>query len=247
MNLGGTKVFLSGNGYAPKVTVRNAAGEVTFSGAVPFLPQDSVYTSEGVIKVPDTGSPEQIGLVGAFLPTAEVQPEGARSIHPQPHAPLLILTLWVGDLGLDSGIPQNVYELDAREMVQISQDGEPITGEGIPSTLTLEIGDVIDLPGGYGTLEFESVDRFVALDVRHDPAVQWVLVAAIGAILGLIGSLFTPPRRAWLRATGRDEGRTLIEVAGLTRHEDIGIEPEISEIISELKLVLEPQGNSEEK
>jgi len=247
MNLGGTKVFLSGNGYAPKVTVRNAAGEVTFSGAVPFLPQDSVYTSQGVIKVPDTGSPEQIGLVGAFLPTAEVQPEGARSIHPQPHAPLLILTLWVGDLGLDSGIPQNVYELDAREMVQISQDGEPITGEGIPSTLTLEIGDVIDLPGGYGTLEFESVDRFVALDVRHDPAVMWVLITALAAIFGLIGSLFTPRRRVWLRATPSAAGRTLVEVAGLTRHEDLGLEPEITEIVAQLQSVLEPKQDVEEK
>jgi len=247
MNLGGTKVFLSGNGYAPHVTVRNSDGDIAFTGSVPFLPQDAVYTSQGVIKVPDTGGEEQIGLAGAFLPTAEIQPDGARSIHPQPHAPLLVLTLWAGDLGLDTGIPQNVYELDAREMVQISQDGEPLATGATPSTLVLEQGDVVELPGGYGTLEFESVDRFVALDVRHDPAVQWVLVAAIGAILGLIGSLFTPRRRVWLRATGRDEGRTLIEVAGLTRHEDLGLEPEISEIISELKLVLEPQGNSEEK
>src|SRR5699024_6605314 len=84
------------------------------------------------------------------LPTAEVRTEGARSIHPQPHAPMLILTLWAGDLGLDSGIPQNVYELDAREMVQIYQDGKPLTTDRIRSTLMLEVGDEIDLPGGTG-------------------------------------------------------------------------------------------------
>src|SRR5690625_7614788 len=107
-------------------------------------------------------------------------------------------------------------------MVQISQDGEPITGEGIPSTLTLEIGDVIDLPGGYGTPECESVDRFVALDVRHDPAVMWVLITASAAIFGLIGSLFTPRRRGWLRATPAAAGRTLVAAGGLTLHARLG-------------------------
>lgn len=247
MNLGGTKVFLQGNGYAPNVTVRNAEGEIAYSGAIPFLPQDSVYTSQGVIKVPDMGGDEQIGLVGAFLPTAEVRPDGARSIHPQPHAPLLILTLWAGDLGLDTGIPQNVYELDAREMVQIDQDGAPMTAGAVPSTLGLEVGDKIDLPGGYGTLEFHSVDRFVALDVRHDPAVVWVLVTAVTAIIGLIGSLFTPRRRVWLRATDSGDGRTLVEVAGLTRHEDMGLEPEISEIVAQIRTEFDDERDAEEK
>lgn len=247
MKLGGTKVFLSGNGFAPNVTVRNAQGEVVFSGAVPFLPQDAVYTSQGVIKVPDTGTDEQIGLAGAFLPTAELRPEGARSIHPQPHAPLMVLTLWVGDLGLDSGIPQNVYELDAREMVQISQDGTPLTPDSVPSTLTLEVGETVELPGGYGTVEFNSVDRFVALDVRHDPAVVWVLVAAIAAILGLMGSLFIPRRRVWLRATEGADGHTLVEVAGLTRHEDMGLEPEISEIVAQVQAEFRSDEDVEEK
>src|SRR5690625_7868334 len=100
-------------------------------------------------------------------------------------------------------------------MVQISQDGEPITGEGIPSTLTLVIGDVIDLPGGYGTLEFESVDRFVALDVRHDPAVMWVLITALASIFGLIRSVLTPWRRVWFRASPSGSGRTRVEGAGM--------------------------------
>lgn len=247
MNLGGTKVFLQGNGYAPNVTVRNTAGDIAFSGAIPFLPQDSVYTSQGVIKVPDMGGDEQIGLVGAFLPTAEVRPEGARSIHPQPHAPLLLLTLWAGDLGLDTGIPQNVYELDAREMTQIAQDGTALTPDGVPSTLTLELGDEVDLPGGFGTLEFHSVDRFVALDVRHDPAVVWVLVAAVAAMLGLIGSLFTPRRRMWLRARPIAEGHSLVEVAGLTRHEDMGLEPEILDFVADVQAEFEIERDAEEK
>ena len=69
---GGAKVYLQGNGYAPDLTVHDAAGEVAFSGPMPFLPQDEVYTSRGVVKVPDvSGDQEQIGLVGYLLPTAQ--------------------------------------------------------------------------------------------------------------------------------------------------------------------------------
>lgn|SRR5690625_152762 len=246
LNLGGTKVFLSGNGYAPDVTVRNADGDVAFAGPVPFLPEDGVYTSQGVIKVPDTGG-DQLGLVGSLLPTAQVLPEGARSIHPQPLAPLLVLTLWAGDLGLDSGVPQNVYELDARDMQQISEDGEFMTEDAKASTITAEPGDEIDLPGDFGTLEFHGLKRFVALDVRHDPAVVWVLVAALIAIGGLVTSLFTPRRRIWLRATEMGDGRSLVEVAGLTRSEDLGLEPAIEQFISQLRKDLDQPASGDEQ
>src|SRR5665647_1965670 len=77
LSVGGANVYLQGNGYAPDVVVRDAAGEVAFAGAVPFLPQDAVYTSRGVIKVPDVSTGDQIGIVGFLLPTAVVTPAGA--------------------------------------------------------------------------------------------------------------------------------------------------------------------------
>ena len=43
-------------------------GEVVFTDAVPFLPQDANLTSIGVVKVPD-GLREQLGMVGFFYPT----------------------------------------------------------------------------------------------------------------------------------------------------------------------------------
>lgn len=236
LDMGGTKVFLSGNGYAPIVTVRNAAGQVAFTGAVPFLPQDAVYTSRGVIKVPDTGTAEQLGLVGALLPSAEVTTAGARSLHPQPLRPMLVLTLWVGDLGLDTGVPQNAYELDDRLMTQVTEDGRPVAEGGKPVTIFVEPNQVVELPGGYGTLEYEDLARFVALDVRHDPAVIWVLVFALLAIAGLITSLFTPRRRVWVRARGADEpGRSVVEVAGLTRNEDLGLAGAVDEVVTQLR------------
>ncbi|MGN6243201.1 MAG: cytochrome c biogenesis protein ResB, partial [Motilibacteraceae bacterium] len=49
----GTKVFVTGNGYAPRFTVRDGTGKVVLRQAVPFLPQDGNMTSVGVVKVPD--------------------------------------------------------------------------------------------------------------------------------------------------------------------------------------------------
>ncbi|MBI9113946.1 cytochrome c biogenesis protein ResB [Sanguibacter suaedae] len=229
----GAKVYLQGNGFAPDVTVRDAAGEIAFSGPVPFLPEDDVYTSQGVIKVPDVSTGEQIGLVGYFLPTAEVSDGGARSVFPQPFNPLLVLTVYSGDLGLDDGVPQNVYRLETDGMTQaVEEDGSPVT-------LLVAPGETVDLPDDLGTLEFSALPRFVALDLRHDPTLVWVLVFALGALLGVSVSLFTPRRRVWVRARtdSADDGatpRTVVEVAGLARGDDSGLQGEVDALVAAL-------------
>lgn len=237
---GGAKVYLQGNGYAPQVTVRDAEGQVTFSGAVPFLPQDTVYTSQGVIKVPDVTSGPQLGLQGVLLPTAEQIGDGVwRSVDPQPTDPLLALSVWTGDLGLDDGVPQNVYQLDESGLTQqLDEDGEPVT-------LYLRVGQTVDLPDGAGTITFESLPRFVALDLRHDPSLGWVLTFALLALAGLAASLFVPRRRIWLRLR-RDEGptgaqdqgpgsgRTVVTAAALARGDDVGLQAELDRAIERL-------------
>ncbi|WP_316308658.1 cytochrome c biogenesis protein ResB, partial [Clavibacter michiganensis] len=42
--VGGTNVYLLGNGYAMQVTVRDGQGNVAFQDVVPFLPEDANYT-----------------------------------------------------------------------------------------------------------------------------------------------------------------------------------------------------------
>ena len=42
-------------------------------------------------------------------------------------------------------------------------------------------------------------------------------VGVLLGILGLMGSLFIRPRRAWVRAGRRGDGRTVVELAGLDR------------------------------
>ena len=50
LQFGNSYVYLLGNGYAPTLTIRDAAGEVVYSESQPFLPQDSNMTSLGIIK-----------------------------------------------------------------------------------------------------------------------------------------------------------------------------------------------------
>ncbi|WP_263118892.1 cytochrome c biogenesis protein ResB [Cellulomonas sp. RIT-PI-Y] len=239
LETGGAKVYLQGNGYAPQVTVRNADGDVTFSGAVPFLPQDTVYTSQGVIKVPDVTSGPQIGLQGVLLPTAESIGAGIyRSTDPQPNDPLLALAVWTGDLGLDDGIPQNVYQLDETGLTQVMAD------DGTALTLYLKPGETVDLPDGLGTITFESLPRFVALDLRHDPSLLCVLVFALLAFAGLAASLFVPRRRIWLRLRdaaptdsqdeGPGNGRTVVTAAALARGDDVGLQAELDRAMDRL-------------
>ncbi|WP_125773410.1 cytochrome c biogenesis protein ResB [Antribacter gilvus] len=219
----GAKIYLQGNGFAPELTVTDAAGEVAFSQRVPFLPEDVNYTSRGVVKVPDV-SPglDQIGLVGYFLPTAMIEADGsARSGFPLPTDPLLILEVYRGDLGLDEGVPQNVYRLDTATLTPSVED----TGERVK--VLLRPGDTVELPDGLGTVSLGAdIPRYVALDLRHDPSLAFVLTFALAALGGLTVSLFTPRRRVWARAQVAD-GATVVEVAGLARGDDAGLDGEV--------------------
>ncbi|HET8926200.1 MAG TPA: cytochrome c biogenesis protein ResB [Microbacterium sp.] len=222
LGIGPDKVYLMGNGYAPTVTIRDAAGTVVFHDSVPFLPQDSRMTSIGVIKVPD-GLPVQLGLVGFFYPTAQELDTGAfTSVYPDLVYPLLTFNVFSGDLGIDDGVPRSVYALDTTDLTQLAG------GDTDVDAIQLLPGESADLPGGYGTITFDDVTadgfdqpvkRFVSLSIHHDAAGPWVLLFAGLAVLGLLLALFVPRRRMWVKVA--PDGRTLhIEYAGLARGED---------------------------
>ena len=110
--LDGVSVFLVGHGYAPDVTVSDGSGEVAYAGPVPFLPQDASFASFGVLKVPGA-EPEQLGFDGLFFPTyAFTMERGPFSVFPDACNPALSMLGYYGDLGIDGGEPQSVYELD---------------------------------------------------------------------------------------------------------------------------------------
>lgn len=215
--VGGTKVFLIGNGYAPVFTVRDGNGDIAFSGPVPFLPRDGNNTSTGVVKAP-AALPEQLGFEGLFLPTAAVDDVlGPISTYPDLVLPRAVLNAWTGDLGLASGQPQSVYRLDTDGMTQVRVAG------GEPLRRALAPGEVLRLPGGGGSIRFDGVRRYATLKVASDPGRGLALTGAALALAGLMLSLFVPRRRIWVRAEPGEDGRTLVEVGGLSRTDgDLG-------------------------
>ncbi len=213
MTIGTTRVYLQANGYAPVVTVRDSKGDVAFQGPVTFLPQDSNLRSIGAIKVPDADP--QIGFLGSFLPTyVRDGVNGGASAFPKALNPRLLLSVWSGDLGLDSGIPQSVYRMDTSEMVQIGLKG-------------LKPGESYEYEGG--SITFEGYVQWVNLNFVADPGKHLALLGGIVAILGLLASLFTRRRRIWIRVG--DE----VEVAALAKNSAPGLEIEMQEFTQILK------------
>ena len=213
LEIGGSQVYLLGNGYAPTLIVRDPDGNVVWTDSVPFLPQDANLTSVGVVKVPD-GLAEQVGMVGFFYPTAAETPSGAlTSGYPDLVIPLLTLRVYTGDLGLNEGEPRSVYSLDVATLTEVAGSDADV------AALELSPGETVDLPNGLGTIEFTDVKRFASLDIHHDPSQLWVLGFALLVVAGLLTSLFIPRRRVWVKVVGQR-----LEYAGLARGEDPTLE-----------------------
>jgi cytochrome c biogenesis protein len=220
----GITVYLVGHGFAPEFTVRDATGKIVWEDASVFLPQDTAFTSSGVVKVPDTVP--QLGLQGFFLPTvSEDFSNGPVSKFPAADNPEVYLSAWQGDLGLDSGMPQSVYRLDTENMKRI----------GIEE---LAPGEVWNLPNSGGTVEFTGYRQWASFVITKDPGKGWALGAAIASIIGLSLSLLIPRRRAWLRVTTSEDRGNLIEVAGLSKTEAPGLADEVLRLS---KLVSAPE------
>ncbi|KDP91155.1 MULTISPECIES: cytochrome c biogenesis protein ResB [Clavibacter] len=219
--IGGTDMYLLGNGYAPHVTVRDPAGTVVYSADVPFLPQDAKLTSLGVVKVPD-GLREQVGMLGFFYPTQGAEKAPFFSSYPDLDNPLLTLNVYTGDLGIDGGVPTSVYTLDTGNLTQLTG------GKTGVQSIELAPGQTMDLPDGLGSVSLDAVPRFVSFDVHHDPTQRWVLLFAILILGGLLTSLFVPRRRVWVKAVPQADGSTTLEYAGLARGEDPTLEAAVA-------------------
>ena len=238
LEIAGSKVYLNGHGYAPVVTVKDGSGTVVYSGAVAFLPTDANLTSTGVIKVPDAvdknGKADQLGFSGLFTPSFKLDSTlGPISVFPALANPALILTAYHGDLGVDSGLPQNVYQLDTKNMKQFKDSKGNIVSKA------MQVGDSMTLPNGAGSITFDGIKTFAQFQVTHQPATGWALTSAFSAIIGLAGSLFIQRRRVWVRAVRGDDGVTVVELAGLGRSESAKIADELGTFV-DILLVTAP-------
>ncbi|WP_142057218.1 cytochrome c biogenesis protein ResB [Pseudarthrobacter sp. B4EP4b] len=214
INLGGTSIYLTGNGYAPMVTVRDGEGNVAMQGPVVGKLQGDNYYSSVVIKVPDA-KPDQLGFQGFFLPTAFVSNEGVSySGDPGLFNPQLTLNSFYGDLGLDDGAPQNVFEIDVRNLTPLNARNLAAGG------IKLAPGTSYTLPDGKGTISFDGVKRYIGVDIHHNPGQLYALIFALLAVAGLILSLYVNRRRVWVRTGTHEDGRTMVEYGLLARGED---------------------------
>lgn len=231
LSIGGTNVYLLGNGYAMDVTVRDGRGHTAFQDVVPFLPQDSNMTSLGVIKVPDA-APQQLGFVGFFYPTAAKLTTGAdTSSYPDIENPTLSLQVYTGNLGLNNGVPKSVYQLSTAGLTQIAG---PKAKNG---SVELKPGQTKILPDGAGSITFNGIKRYISVDIHHDPSQIWVAVFTILAVAGLLTSLFIPRRRVWVkvvrRGSAEDDGSYDLEYAGLARGEDPNLDRAVGAIATQ--------------
>ncbi|MFE7132915.1 cytochrome c biogenesis protein ResB [Streptomyces sp. NPDC057638] len=236
LEIDGTKVYLLAHGYAPVVTVRDGKGKVVLDKvAVPLLPIDGNVTSTGAIKVMDgyrdkNGKKTQLGFQAFFVPTFGGEGKGTMfSQFPALDFPVLALNGYTGSLGVDSGIPQNVYQLDTRKMTQFKDaNGEILKARLLP-------GETMKLPDGAGSITFEKgVKEWASFQISEQPGQGWALGGAIAAIAGLVGSLFVRRRRVWVRAVAGPDGVTVVEMAALGRGES----PKLPEELQALALAL---------
>jgi cytochrome c biogenesis protein len=212
LRLDGGRLYVTGHGFSPTFSVTRPDGTAITDVAVPFLPADqATMASEGALKLPDlgSGSDDQLALEGFFAPTGVVQGGVLTSVDPRPLAPQVAVVVYEGYLGLDSGIPQSVYSLDAAQI-----DRGRLTEAGAAN---LSVGESLTLDDGT-TVSFTGFREFAALQYSHDPGQRWVLGAAIALLLGLLGLLLLRRERVFARVTARPgAGGTVLTLASLTR------------------------------
>jgi ResB protein required for cytochrome c biosynthesis len=226
LNVHGTQTYLINHGYAPVVKVTDGDGQVAYEGPVPCLPVDQrTLTSECVIKVPDA-RPEQLGFLARFLPSTASAEGGYVSVFPAAVNPTMQIWAFSGDLGLDDGVPQSVYQLDTDKLKPLVMQSEPL----LP-------GQSLKLPDGAGTIAFTEVREWISLQIAYDPGRWPALVSAVVATVALVLSLMVHRRRVWLRVRRADgDGPARIEVGGLSRTEgNTGFTQEFDEIVKTLR------------
>jgi cytochrome c biogenesis protein len=225
LTVDGVSVYLIGHGYAPTFRVTTASGRVVFNDTVPFIPVDqSGLTSEGVVKVPDA-QPSELGFAGVFLPTAVDQGGRLESAFPAALRPRVSLVSYAGNLGLDTGQSQSVYQLDLAGMHRLPVNPQP-----------LAVGQSMTLPGGNGKVTFTGYRQWASLAITYDPGQLPALISAILALAGLILSFMVRRRRVFIRAEAGPGGRTTVDVGGLARSDAAGgFEVEFAELAAELR------------
>jgi cytochrome c biogenesis protein len=224
LSVDGAKVYLIGHGYAPEFKVTDARGQVVFDGAQPFISGTTGnFLSQGVVKVPGA-EPEQLGFSGVFVPTAVDIDGTLESVFPAADNPVVSLIAYAGNLGMNSGPTQSVYQMDTAGMKQLTAAPQ-----------LLRAGQSLKLPDGQGTITFTGYQQWVSLAITHDPGQLPALICGMAALGGLLLSFVVRRRRVFVRASTGPQGTT-VHVGGLARTDASGaFEDEFASLAAELR------------
>ncbi|HEY3711457.1 MAG TPA: cytochrome c biogenesis protein ResB [Amycolatopsis sp.] len=230
----GDRVYLLGNGYSPKFTITFPDGQ-TRTQNTQWRPTDqTTMLSEGATKFDQPGITDeaqrrtrQIAVTGLFAPTSFIHGGVLTSTAPQLKNPMVAVDVLRGDLGLDAGRGQSVFEVDSSRVA----DGRLKR----VARQNLAVGQEVKLDDGT-RVRFDGVGTWVNLQISHDPTQVYVLAFAIVMFAGLGGSLLVKRRRVWVRVRPGDDGApgTVIEVAGLARTDQAGYGEEFQRISERL-------------
>ncbi|TDC94091.1 cytochrome c biogenesis protein ResB [Saccharopolyspora aridisoli] len=234
----GDRIYLTGNGYAPRFTVTWPDGQQRTSLVQwqPMSPQTML--SQGATKFDQPGVTDevqrrqsQLAITGLFAPTAAFDGKILSSGFPDLLDPTAAIDVMRGDLGLDSGRGQSIFGVD-QSMVEQGRLNR-VARENV------RVGEEIRLDDGT-TVRFDGVERWANLQVSHDPFQTSVLAFAVLIIFGLGTSLIVKRRRIWVRAAPHPESgespaaRTVVEVGGLARTDQAGYGEEFARIADDL-------------
>jgi cytochrome c biogenesis protein len=239
LSVDGAKVYLIGHGYAPEFRVTDARGKVVYDAPTPFIAGPTGnFLSEGVVKVPDA-QPQPLGFTGVFVPTAVDVGGTLESVFPAADNPVVSLIAYAGNLGMNTGPSQSVYQLDTGGMQRLTA-----------SPQVLLPGQSLKLPDGRGTITFTGYVPWVSLAITHDPGQLAALICGIAALGGLVLSFMIRRRRVFVRVGADPASRKLpstkVQVGGLARTDASGsFEAEFASLAAELRSACEQAAASQ--
>jgi cytochrome c biogenesis protein len=226
------RVYLLGHGYAPRFTVSFPDGQQR-TGEVQWRPVDQgTLLSEGATKFEPPGITDeeqrrksQLAITGLFAPTSSGGPV-VTSVFPDLLAPEVAIDVLRGDLGLDDGRGQSIFQVD-QSMIESGALVRVERANLVPGqSLTLDDGTVV---------RFDDVQEWAYLQVSYDPGQKAVLVFAVLLLAGLGLSLTIRRRRFWARLTPTADGaRTVVEIGGLARTDRAGYGEEFDRMRADL-------------